>query len=86
MPVGLHEDAVDVVDADGFVGAADGLDEAADAEVSGLAEDAVGGADDEVDGRWGEGVVAESDAVEFAEDEVARGVECRMGIARSMQL
>ena len=48
LPVGLHEDTVDGVDADGFVGAADGLDEAADAEVAGLAEDAVGGSDDEV--------------------------------------
>jgi hypothetical protein len=40
----------------------------------GLAEDAGGGADDEVDGGWGEGVVAESGVVEFAEDELAHGV------------
>ena len=51
LPVGLHQDAVDVVDVDGLVGGADGLDQAADAEVAGLAQDAVGGADDEVDGR-----------------------------------
>ena len=50
LPVGLQEDAVDVVDVDGLVGGADGLDQAADAEVAGLAQDAVGGADDEVDG------------------------------------
>ena len=77
LPVGLQEDAVDVVDVDGFVGAADGLDQAADAEVAGLAQDAVGGADDEIDGGAGEGVVSESDAVEFAEDEVAHviGIE-----------
>ena len=74
MPVGLQEDAVDVVDVDGFVGAADGLDHAADAEVAGLAQDAVGAADDEIDGGAGEGVVSESDAVEFAEDEVAHVV------------
>ena len=53
LPVGLHEDAVDVVDVDGLVGGADGLDQAADAEVAGLAQDAVGGADDEVDGGCG---------------------------------
>ena len=58
LPVGLHQDAVDVVDVDGLVGAADGLDQAADAQVAGLAQHAVGGADDQVDGRWREGVVA----------------------------
>jgi hypothetical protein len=70
----LHEDTVDVVDVDGFVGGANGLDHAADAEVAGFAQNAVGGADDEIDGRLREGVVAEADAVEFAEDEVAHGV------------
>lgn len=74
MPVGLQEDAVDVVDVDGFVGGADGFDHAADAEVAGLSQDAVGGADDEIDGGLREGVVAEADAVEFAKDEVAHGV------------
>src|SRR5271155_4514411 len=77
LPVGLHQDAVDVVDVDGLVGAADGLDQTADAEVAGLAQDAVGGADDEIDGGLREGVVSEAGAVEFAEDEVAQvvGVE-----------
>ena len=70
LPMGLHEDAVDVVDVDGFVGGANGLDHAADAEIAGLAQDAVGGADDEIDGGAGEGVVSESDAVEFAPNEV----------------
>ena len=77
LPVGLHEDAVDVVDVDGLVGGADGLDQAADAEVAGLAQDAVGGADDQVDGGLREGVVAEADAVEFAQDEVAHVVGVR---------
>src|SRR5271155_89959 len=72
--MGLHQDAVDVVDVDGLVGAADGLDHAADAEIAGLAQDAVGTADDQVDGRLSEGVVAELGAVEFAQDEVADGV------------
>ncbi len=77
LPVGLQEDAVDVVDVDGLVGAADGFDHAADAEVAGLAQDAIGRADDEIDGGAGKGVVPESRAVEFAEDEVAHvvGVE-----------
>ena len=48
--MGLQQDAVDVVEVDGFVGGADGFDQAADAEVAGPAQDAVGGADDEVEG------------------------------------
>jgi hypothetical protein len=74
VPVGLHEDAVDVVDVDGLVGGADGLDQAADAEVAGLAQDAVGGADDEVDGGLREGVVSESGAVEFAQNKIPHGI------------
>jgi hypothetical protein len=88
--VRLHEDAVDDVDIDGALGGADGFDEAADAEVAGLAEDAVGGTDDEVDGGWGEGVVAESGVVEFAEDELAQGVGtdrlAPKNVARSREL
>ena len=42
LPMGLQEDAVDVVDVDGLVGTADGLDHAANAEVASLAQDAVG--------------------------------------------
>jgi hypothetical protein len=56
--MGLQEDAVDVVEVDGFVGGADGFDHAADAEVAGLTQNAVGGADDEIDGRLRESVVA----------------------------
>ena len=77
MPVGLQEDAVDVVDVDGLVSGADGLDEAADAEVAGLAQDAVGGADDQVHSWSCEGVMAEADAVEFTQDEVAHGIGAR---------
>jgi len=72
LPVGLQKDAVDIVDVDGFVDRADGLDHAADTEVAGLAQHAVGGADDEVDGRSGEGVVAKSGAIEFTPDEPSR--------------
>jgi predicted dehydrogenase len=42
VPVGLHQDAVDVVDVDGLGGAADGLDQAADTEIAGLTQHAVG--------------------------------------------
>ena len=69
MPVRLHEDAVDVLDVDGFVGRANGLDHAADAEITGLTQHAVRGADDEVNGRSGDGVVAKSDAVELCRTE-----------------
>ena len=48
------------------------LREAADAEVAGLAEDAVGGADDEFEGGRSEGIMPESGAVELAEEEVAQ--------------
>ena len=74
VPVGLQQDAVDDVDVDGALGGADGFDEASDGEVSGASEDAVGGADEEVDGGGREGVVAESDAVEFAEEELLHPV------------
>jgi hypothetical protein len=53
-----------------MVGGADCLDHAADTEIAGLAQDATGRADDEVDGGAGERVVPAPDAVEFAEDEV----------------
>ena len=56
--MGLQENAVDVVDVDGLVGAADGLDQATDTEIAGLAQHAVGGADDQVDGGLREGVVS----------------------------
>ena len=72
--MGLHQDAVDVVDVDGFVGGADGLDQAADAEVANLAQDAVGRASNQVKSSLGEGVVSKPDTVEFAQDEVAQGV------------
>jgi hypothetical protein len=70
LPVGLLVDAVDVVGHS--VAAADRLDQAADAELAGLAQDAVGVANDEVDVGSAEGVVRQSDAIEFAEDEVGQ--------------
>ena len=71
LPVRLHQHAVDVVDVDGLGGTADGLDHAADAEVAGLTQNAVGRTHDQLDGGRREGVVAQADAVQFAQDEVA---------------
>ena len=51
LPVGLHQNAVDVVEVDGPGGRADGLDQAAEAEVAGFAQDAISRADNEIDGR-----------------------------------
>ena len=50
LPMRLEQDAIDVVDVDGLVGAADGLDHAADAEIAILAQDAIGGTNNEIDG------------------------------------
>ena len=68
----LHQNAVDVVDVDGFIRTADGLDHAAHTEIAGLAQDAVGGADDQLDGGLREGVVPQPDAVELAQDRKSR--------------
>jgi len=67
--VRLDEDFVDDLDADGFGSCADSFEEAGECEVSGSAEDAVGGADDEGDGLGGEDVMAETCFVELVEDE-----------------
>lgn len=69
-PVGLHEDGVDLGKVDGFGLVADGFYEGADAEVFDGAEDAFGGTHNEVEGRFGEGVVRQADAVELGEDVV----------------
>jgi hypothetical protein len=50
LPVGLHQNAVDVVDVDIFVGRANGFNEAADAEIAGLTQNAVSRTDDQIDG------------------------------------
>lgn len=70
----LHQDAVDVVDVDGSVLRADGFDQASHGVVSGLAEDAVGGTDDEVEGVGRKGVMTKSGAVELTQQEVAHQI------------
>ncbi len=53
-PVGLEEDAVDLLEIDGLDAIADGLDESAEAEVADATEDALGGTDDKGEGFGGE--------------------------------
>src|SRR5271155_3238960 len=65
LPVGLQEDAVDVVDVDGLAGAATPLNQAPEAEMGGLARHAGGRGEEGVDGGAGEGVVPQSGAVEL---------------------
>lgn len=79
-PVGLHEDGVDLAEADGFDLVANGFDEGSEAEVFDGSQGAFGAASNEVESFFGEGGVWESDAVELGEDEafelvVVEGVE-----------
>jgi len=75
-PVGLHEDAVYLLEADFALAVADGFEQGADAEVADASEEAFGGADDERERVVGEGVVGQSAAVELVEDEGADVVGC----------
>lgn len=68
-PVGLQQDAVDLLEVDGLGAVADGLHHGGEGEVSDASEDAFAGARDEVERLVGEGVMAESDFVELPEDE-----------------
>ena len=72
-PVGLDEDAVDLFEIDDAGLVAHGFDEAADAQVAGAAQQPFAGANDEREGFEGEGVVAESGAIELGEDERLNG-------------
>ena len=68
-PVGLKEDAVDVLEVHDAGLVADGFDEGAEAEVAGAAKDPFARADDQRQGFGGEGVVAKAGAVELIQDE-----------------
>ena len=67
-PMRLNEDPIDLFEVNEFGLIADGFEQRADAEVFDSAEDAFGGADDEGDGFFGEGVVSETGAIELIED------------------
>ena len=68
-PVGLEKDFVDLGGVDGFGLIPDRFDHGTDAEVFGGSENAFTGAVDEVEGRFGEGGMRESDEVELGVDE-----------------
>jgi hypothetical protein len=67
--VGLDEHVVDLLEIDDAGLVSHGLDEGAEAEVAGAAQEAFAGAGDEGHGFLGEGVVAQAGAVELLEDE-----------------
>lgn len=74
--MGLHEDAVDLLEAGFALAVADGFEQGADAEVADASQKPFGGADDEGERVVGEGVVRKPAAVELVEDEGADVVGC----------
>ena len=64
-PLGLDEDAVDLLEIDDAGLVAHGFQERAQAEVAGAAQQAFAGADDERERIGREGVVAEAGAMEL---------------------
>lgn len=69
-PVWLHEDAVDLFQIDDAFLVADGFEQGTQAEVLGATQEPFTGADDEGQGVVGEGVVAETGAIELVEEEL----------------
>src|SRR6056297_19280 len=68
-PVGLHEHGVDLVEPDGGDAVVEGLVHGGYAEIARAADDALGGADYQVDRLVAERAVGERGAVELGEDE-----------------
>ena len=68
-PVGLHEDAINVLECDGACLFTNDFDEGAQTEVTRTSEQAFTRSDDESQGVIGEGVVSQSDTIELVEDE-----------------
>jgi hypothetical protein len=64
--VRLNEDAVDLLEIDGAGLVADGFEQRAQAEVFGAAQEALAGAHDQGEGVGGEGVVAQTAAIDGA--------------------
>jgi len=73
-PVGLHEHGVDLLEIDGLGLVAYGFDHGSDAQVAHGSQDAFGGADDEVQGVFGDGAVRQATAVELVVDVRDEGV------------
>ncbi|MBK7582067.1 MAG: hypothetical protein IPI67_17905 [Myxococcales bacterium] len=74
----LEQDAVDLLQVDGFGAVAHGFEQGAEAEVSGAAQDALGRADDEAERVVSEGRVGERHLVELGADEVGHAVGCEL--------
>jgi len=72
-PVGLHEHGVDLFETDGPGLVADGFDQGTDAKVFDRPQGAIGAAQDELDGVFGEGGVGQAGEVELVLDVVAEG-------------
>src|SRR5687768_13644256 len=68
-PVRLEQDAIDLLELDGFGAVADGFEQGAQAEISRLAQTAIGRAHDEAECVVGEGAVGERGLVELGPDE-----------------
>jgi len=64
-PVGLHEHGVDLFEINGFGAVTHGFDEGSDTEVSHGPQDALGDAQDDVEGVVGEGVVRQAGLVQL---------------------
>ena len=78
-PVGLEQDAVDVGQLDGFGIVADGFQQRGDAQVARTTQEAVGGADEEIERLGGKGAMSQAAQVELGEDKIVDlfGVEAR---------
>ena len=78
-PVGLNEDAVDLLEIDGADLVAHRFDQRAEAQIAGAPQQAFGGADEESQGLRAESVVAQAGAVELGQDEGLRGLGSQAG-------
>jgi hypothetical protein len=70
-PVGLKQDAVDLLELDGLGAVAHGFEQRGEAEISGLAQASFGRTHDEAERVVGEGAVGECGLVELGPDESA---------------
>lgn len=77
--MGLHKDVVNLVETDDLFAVSDCLEHGGDTEVACSAQDAFGGADDEVNGIVAEGVMSQLDDIELSIDEVFHVVGIHSG-------
>ncbi len=75
--MGLDEDAVDLFEIDGADLVAHGFDQGTEAEIASATQESSAGANDERQRLGGEGIVAETGAVELGQDERFDGFRCQ---------